>query len=118
MSNELGGGDVAGIQLRWCLVDEATETNTIERCARDLLVRSLREIKGGWPASRNMDVQEDAMFCLVSWQSCLRDPRYADVLARIAAAFLDELDLAPGWIPSGFDDPVIGDVFRRFWRDP
>ena len=52
LADEIGAGDVAPIQIQWILVEEAQQNDTRQRCARDLLVRYLREVREGWPSGR------------------------------------------------------------------
>jgi hypothetical protein len=115
LSDELGGGDVAPIQLQWMLVDEARATGQLERCARELLCRQLHELEGGWPSSRDWDVQEGARHALAAWQGFLTDERFGASMERITTALLDEVDLAAGWLPSSAEDPVIVQLFAQHW---
>lgn len=115
LANELGSGDVAPIQVQWVLAEEAKAADQLERCARDLLCRHLHEVQGGWPASRDWDVQEGVRHALIAWEGSLKDERYEPILERITTAMLDEEEIAPGWLPSNADDPIIIDLFERFW---
>jgi hypothetical protein len=117
MTQALGEGDVAPIQLQWTLVEEAQQADELECCVRDLLVRHLREVPQGWPASRDWDAQEDVGLALNAWQVCLRDPRYNKIMEAIVTAMLNVDDIKPGWLPSGVDDAYIESLFKRYWRD-
>lgn len=117
LADDLGVGDVAPLQVQWVLVDEARAAGQLERCARDLLCRRLSGIGGGWPADRRWDTQKSIRRALLAWQGSLGEARYDEVLQRIAVALLDATDIAPGWSPSSPDDPIIVDVFRRFWAE-
>ncbi len=112
---ELGGGDVAPIQLSWQLVEEARSKATLRECSLDLLVRSLRGVEGGWPADSSWDGQTKVRIALVRWQSCLDDENYDALLAKIVVDLLDATDTSPGWLPRGIDDPRLVAVFDRHW---
>jgi len=112
---EIGVGDVAPIQLKWKFVEEAKASGTQEQCARDLLVRELRQVKAGWPSDHSLDAQEDVLDVLIAWNGSLQDERYDSILKQITRALLDANDIPAGWHPSGTDDPIIAKVFERYW---
>jgi hypothetical protein len=115
LSGDLGGGDVAPIQIQWALVEEAKEREAVEYCARDLLVRHLHEVAAGWPAEQGWEPQKAVRRALIAWQGCLRDERHDAVLGRITEALLNGNDVPPGWLPNGVDDPIIVRYFERHW---
>lgn len=115
LSNDLGGGNVAPIQLQWSLVEEARRLGTLRHCARDLLVRVLREVTQGWPAERGFEAQEAVRHRLIAWSGSLQDPRFDPLLDRIAESMLDADDMPSGWMPIGVDDPIILRWFDRHW---
>lgn len=115
LSSDLGGGDVAPIQVQWALVEEAKQRNTVEHCARDLLVRHLHEVAGGWPGEHGWEPQKAVRRALVAWQGCLQDERLDAVLGQITQALLSDKDIPAGWLPSGIDDSIIARYFERHW---
>ena len=114
----LGTKGVGRGRIEAALVAEAHQENTVELRARDLLARTLASMPGGWPGPRPRRTarwERDALEVLACWLP----NRLAEVdvatLARVSAALLTRVDLPPGWVPSGGDDPVIVDVFRLHW---
>jgi len=117
LARELGVGDVAPIQVQWILVDEAREVHDLERCARDLLNRRIREVGGGWPADQGWETQKKIRGALIAWQGCLKDEKYEAALGKMVDELLDATDIPSGWLPSGADDERIAALFRRHWPD-
>ncbi len=117
LADELGVGDVAPIQVQWVLVEEARAAGSLAACARDLLVRHLFEVSGGWPAERGYGPQTDIRDSLIAWQGSLREERYDSALAQMTRALLDATDIPAGWQPTGPDDPLIVAQFQRYWPD-
>lgn len=118
LADEIGVGDVAPIQVQWTLVEEARDAGTLEECARDLLVRQLREVPAGWPTERGYHPQTDVRDQLIEWQGSLREACYDNALALMTRALLDATDIPAGWQPTGPDDPVIVAQFERYWPKP
>ncbi len=128
LADELSGGhdDIAAEQIRRRLLAEASQLGTVERCARDLLVRSLHEkLPEGWHKDWGVDVPGDRTTpiarrasALGGWTSSISVhlPEYDDVLMRIALALRDSPTPA-GWLPSSADDPVLLEIFREHWRE-
>lgn len=75
------------------------------------------EVAGGWPASRTWEAQEGAVDALIGWQGSLGE-QYEPILKRIATVLLDEEEIAPGWLPASVDDPLLIELFRRYWDEP
>lgn len=129
LADELSEGhdDVAAEQIRRRLIAEARQGGNIERCARDLLVRSLHEkLPEGWHADWGVDVPGDRTtpiarraIALGGWTSSISVhlPEYDDVLMGIALTLRDSSPPA-GWLPSSADDPVLLEIFREHWREP
>ncbi len=118
LADDLGGGDVAAQQIQTVLVGEARAARTVERRARDLLARRLAELEGGWPgpaSSRTREQEAKAMQALAGWApSALSEIRTEHCVA-FGTAFLQSTELPAGWRPTGADDPVIVDLFERYW---
>lgn len=56
LADELGTGDVAAIQLQWTLLEEAKASDSVEACARDLLVRLMHQhMPAGWTAKKDTE---------------------------------------------------------------
>ena len=118
LADELGVGDVAPIQVQWVLVAEARTAGDLEACARDLLVRYLREVTAGWPAEQGYVPQADVRHQLIAWQGAFREERYDSALALMTRALLDATDIPCGWQPAGPHDSIIAAVFERNWPRP
>jgi hypothetical protein len=109
--------DVAALQLQLLLLDEADATGTVERCARDFLVREFHEtLPEGWHTEWDDDAAFRRSGVYSSWCTALPD-RYEQCCDRIwediRAATLPE-----GWLPAGPDDPILVEIFRKHWREP
>lgn len=111
----LGEGDVAPVQLKWRLVEEARASNTLRECALDLLVRFLQGNPQGWPSDLSWQGQSDVRSALVTWQLCLDDERHEAVLSKITVELLGATDIPAGWLPAGIDDPRIAALFAKHW---
>ncbi|HSK03274.1 MAG TPA: hypothetical protein VK932_18610 [Kofleriaceae bacterium] len=112
LATELGSDDVAGIQIMYMLIEEATRTNAVPRLLRDLFVRELREhLPNGWRYPLDEESRFEVIGALVDWEVELRQTEIRDHFDREATlearkAFLNA-ELPAGWIPDGPDDPVI-----------
>jgi hypothetical protein len=95
----------------------------MEQCARSLLTRALRrELPEGWQREWN-DIPGDPttplfrkVGALCSLTVALPDA-YEQATMRVRDA-LDAADIPAGWVPAGPDDPIIVDVFKRYWLAP
>jgi hypothetical protein len=123
LADQLGTGDVAAVQLEWRLIDEAETTGSMERCARSLLARALREdLPEGWQHEWR-DVPGDPstplfrkVGALVSLIVAMPD-RYKPCAERVCDA-LNAAEIPVGWLPSDADDALLVEVFRRHWPAP
>lgn len=123
LADELGQRDVAAVQLRWRWVAEAIATGNMERCARSLLTRTLREeLPEGWHREWP-DVPGDSrtplfrkVGALSSTAAALPDA-YEESIDRIRVA-LDAAGIPEGWLPASADDPLLVEIFRLHWREP
>lgn len=112
LATRVGGEDVAAVQLEWAYLDEARAAGTIEACARDLLVRVLHEhFPDGWQP----DDDQRHQLAFSGWSAPLktRGGARADTLAMWEALYDSA---APGWLPMDGADPLLVDIFRRYWR--
>jgi hypothetical protein len=118
LADDLGGGDVAAVQLETVLLDEARSTGTTERRARDLLARRLATLSGGWPgpaAGRTREQESQVMAALSGWVPKTLPGLTTAHIVAIGVALLRSTELPAGWRPTGPDDPVIVEVFERYW---
>ena len=118
LADDLGGGDVAAVQIETVLVDEARSTRTIERRARDLLSRRLAALSDGWPGPatrRTRDQESRAMQALSGWGPHTLPEITTEHVVAFATALLSSTAIPSGWRPIGPDDPVIVDLFERYW---
>jgi hypothetical protein len=115
MVEDLGAGDVAAVQLQWILVEEARKCGTLRECARDLLIRLLREVDGGWPGGNGWEERTDVRFVLIEWGGSLRDEGYNNAMRKIVETLLLETNIPKGWIPEGLNDLRAGALFDKFW---
>lgn len=120
------GDGFAADQLKRRLLDEA-KPGSIERCARDLLLRSLHEkLPEGWRKDWGADIRGDRTTPLArrasalgGWSSSIavHFPEYDETLMRVALALRDSA-MPEGWLPATVDDPLLVELFRRHWREP
>jgi hypothetical protein len=121
LAEALGSSDVAPVQIQWQLVAEAEASGTMERCARSLLARALREaLPEGWQREWR-DVPGDPntplfrkVGALCSLTAALPDA-YEQATERIREAF-DMVRIPPGWVPAGSEDEILVEVFSKAWR--
>jgi hypothetical protein len=107
LASKLGG--VSGIQLELCLSEEARESGTIQRFAKDYLVRCLRwMLERGW--GNGPDAEFDAASAYAHWASGLGER--AAAAAEAAFRRLRSLNVPVGWLPVGPDDPYIEAAFE------
>lgn len=112
LANTLGGEDVTAVQLEWTYLDDAKATDAVEACARDLLVRTIHEhFPDGWQP----DDDRRHQLAFSGWSAPLKTRAgvTADTLAMWEALYDDA---APGWLPTDATDPLLVDIFRRYWR--
>lgn len=112
-------GDIAPVQVLWALLDEAKANGTVEHRARDLLVRDL-ELPNGWPPSEPPEAGEALIGALVSWSGGIVThlTEYETTVNAVEDALLADETIPVGWRPASADDPLLLDLFRRYWREP
>lgn len=118
LANDLGGGDVAAVQLETVLVDEARAADIVERRARDLLTRKLAMLSGGWPgppSARTREEEARVMDALSGWTPQTLPEMTADHVVALGTALLRSTTIPVGWRPTGPDDPVVVELFEQFW---
>ena len=73
LAKELGPDDVAAVQIRSILVEEASRTHTVPRALRDLFVRELRE---SLPGGRKYPLDDASRYevagALATWKTELK----------------------------------------------
>ncbi|NJM90816.1 MAG: hypothetical protein HC863_00530 [Myxococcales bacterium] len=119
LANELGPGDVAAIQLQWLLLDEAHAAGELERVARDLFVRTLREhIPDGWPPKSELAARKRLASGLAAWSSSISSqfPEYRQMAIGMAAGVLDD-PIQDRWMPTDSGESIVLDIFRRYWKE-
>jgi hypothetical protein len=120
LANSLGADEIAAMQLEERLVEEAEGNGTMERCARSLLARDLRqELPEGWQREWNEALEEthSPLFRKTGVFSSLTmalPELYAPATERIRKA-MDAATIPLGWLPDGADDPILVAVFDRHW---
>ncbi len=121
----LGTTDVAAVQLERRLYDEAIERGTVERLARDLLVRELHEhLPDGWRREWGPDVPGDTTtprwrrsMAATGWATAVGSvPEYDAAADRVMFALRDQAPFPDGWLPADADDPLLVAFFREHWR--
>jgi hypothetical protein len=111
LADELGPEDVAAIQLETLLYDEAKESGYVDRFARSLLVRSLRErIPDGWNVGERYDFDSEAAGGFGRWTAILDEMH--DEAAWQVWQSLRAANIPRGWLPSGPDDPILLRAFE------
>jgi hypothetical protein len=110
LADVLGKDDVAPVQLEDAMRDEAGDDPVaLEKFARSLLARNIFDVMpSGW-------AEEERYLVIGSWASYLGE-RYNVATHR---AFDALCALAPeGWRPTGPDDPLLLEAFKRWPADP
>jgi hypothetical protein len=123
LAKDLGGGDVAAVQIQWRLVAEAEASGNMEACARSLLARAIRKyLPEGWQSvwvdipGRLGTPYSRKVHALVEMTVALPD-RYREVARRICDA-IGVAHIPYGWVPADADDPILLDIFARHWCEP
>jgi hypothetical protein len=111
--------DIAASQLEKVLIDEADGRSALERCARGLLVRRLREwLPEGWHAEwddRPLGSHSRRSGAFAMWSGPLGE-RCDEITWQVWNALI-ALPIPAGWLPDGPDDPYILKAFAH-WQDP
>jgi hypothetical protein len=118
LARQLGKNkDVAGAQLEKVLLHEAEVAGTMERCARSLLVRKIHEeLPEGWHTDWDEDSRYRRAGAFSSWFAGLGSSSEPAV-DRIYGA-LEGAPLPEGWLPAGPDDPILVEIFQKYWDEP
>jgi hypothetical protein len=120
LADQLGKEDVAGVQLEKVLIDEAEDTGTMERCVKSLLVRALHEeLPEGWQTRWDGSPGGTGMR-LISASTSVYSAlplHYRPMFDALDEAIWDE-PIPDGWLPTGPDDPILVEIFRKHWREP
>jgi hypothetical protein len=112
LAEDLGPDDVAAVQIRSILVEEAMRTRTVPRALRDLFVRELREsLPEGWKYPLDDASRCEVAGALATWKTELKLEDHLecfdDEMTFKAGQDLMNAELPAGWLPEGPDDPVI-----------
>jgi hypothetical protein len=117
--------DVCAEQVARLWREEAERggSEAVERMARRILVGELHlDLPYGWLKdwAKNEEAASRVSMVLSSWESHIGDAREG-AAGRVVEAMLDEGRagrIPQGWLPSNADDPILVDIFERYWRDP
>jgi hypothetical protein len=117
LADELGEG-VAAIQIEGALRDEAERAGRVEKFARDLLARRIRQrVANGWNTGERFPFERAWAFA--TWASAMQG--LIDKASEEAVwKFLTHTDIPTGWLPEGPSDPFIEQAFAgvRFDTQP
>lgn len=123
LATDLGGPDMAPIALEQRLIAEAEATGTMDRCARGILARELRdELPGGWRSDESDGGQEmtrqarQLSEVFLSLAIALPEA-YRDAIDRVQAA-MNAAELPAGWLPEGPHDLALVELFTYSWTGP
>ncbi|MFP2931698.1 NUDIX hydrolase [Pyxidicoccus sp. 3LG] len=106
LAEELGEGEVAGVQVFSGLVAEAERNQQLTRLVRGQLVRELSEfVPNGWPAVLEDDARMDVAIALGQWSAYTPETHLERV--RRAGDALMAAPPPPGWRPLGPDDELL-----------
>lgn len=109
----LGSSQFAPIQLHGELLREAMAHGRLRDVAIDLLVRAIRSIPGGWPASQGWQELTDVRTELIAWQVCL-PPEQREHASPVVDWLLNNPGIPAGWVPCSASDPIIADAFVKW----
>jgi hypothetical protein len=112
LAKELGADDVAAVQIRSILVEEALRSRAIPRALCDLFVRELHyALPHGWKHPLDDASRSEVAGALARWQTELEIADHLDCfndeMTFKAGQDLMNAELPTGWLPEGPDDPVI-----------
>lgn len=112
LAKELGVDDVAAVQIRSILVEEAIRTRAVPRALRDLFVRELHyALPQGWKHPLDDTARSEVSGALARWQTELEITDHLDCfndeMTFEAGQDLMNTEFPTGWLPEGPDDPVI-----------
>lgn len=112
LAHELGPEDVAAVQIRSVLVDEAVKMRMVPHVLRDLLVRELRSaLPTGWRSPLDEHARYQVGGALASWKAelTIEDQLHCfdDDMTFEAGQRLLDAELPDGWLPEGPSDPII-----------
>lgn len=114
LAAELGEG-VAAIQLEGVLCSEAEKSGTLDRFARGLLVRCIRQsMPTGWNDREEFELQRVGAFA--RWAGGVRgflDKRSRDKVWEN----LRQASIPNGWLPESLHDPILDRVFNNVQFD-
>lgn len=103
------GFDVAPIQLEAVLRDEGIATMRLKPFAQALLCRRIREwLSDGWRSGD--DFLSDLSGAFARWEGGV-STIIPDQDREILWTRLQQLEVMPGWLPTGPDDPIIERAF-------
>lgn len=106
LAEELGKGDLAGVQVFKGLVEEAERSHQLTRLERGQFVRELSEgLPEGWPAVLDDENRFKVAKALSSWISFT--PEAHQARARQVSTTLLATPPPPGWRPLGPDDALL-----------
>ena len=106
LADELGGDDVAAVQVLSGLLYEAEQRKRVTRFVRDVLVRELSErFPNGWPDVLDDAIRGEVAMALGSWTADTPDTHKERV--RQARATLRAAPPPVGWRPLGPDDELL-----------
>jgi hypothetical protein len=106
LAEELGEGDIAGVQVFSGLVAEAERSKKLTRLVRGQLVRELSEfLPNGWPAVLDRDARMEVAIALGQW-SAYTPETHQERIDQVMAA-LRASPPPPGWRPLSPDDELL-----------
>ncbi|QSQ22157.1 NUDIX hydrolase [Pyxidicoccus parkwayensis] len=106
LAEELGRGDIAGVQVFSGLVAEAERSKQVTRLVRGQFVRELSEfLPNGWPTVLDEDARMEVAIALGQWAAYTPETHLERV--RRAGDALMASPPPPGWRPRGPDDELL-----------
>ena len=111
LAEDLGPDDVAAVQIRSILVEEAMRTRTVPRALRDLSFASYAIPSGRLEVSPRWASRSEVAGALATWQTELEVEDHLDCfddeMTFKAGQDLMNAELPTGWLPEGPEDPII-----------
>ncbi|MFP2931466.1 NUDIX hydrolase [Pyxidicoccus sp. 3LG] len=106
LAEELGAGDIAGVQVFSGLVAEAERSNHLMRLVRGQLVRELSEcLPEGWPAVMDRESRFPIAQAMGNWIAYTPET-HKERARQVRTALLADSP-PPGWRPLGPDDELL-----------
>lgn len=117
LAKELNRG-ASAFGLLMVIYAEARRQGVVRETAKDLLIREiLNKFPDGWSLVGKMSPPVKLSSWIYDLDRCIRDNRIEEYADAIIRDLTKDHPPPEGWKPQVMNDPVIDEVFDRFWPD-